>query len=279
MRDFDLRALQLKELECLKEIDRLCRKHKLTYFLSWGSAIGAIRHQGFIPWDDDIDLMMPMEDYLRFKEITKRELSDDYFYQDWESDPYYYSSWAKIRCNNTTSMIRSMQDYPIHFGVCLDIFPLLPYPSETLSGFDAFLSKLVTFFSCKRLNDAHHGDVFYTNKKLKYFPVFLCDFVRNRAFSLLIRKRNRECPYVLTNGNRTFDLSYPKSYFEHAIEVPFEDCKLMINSEYDAFLSAYYGDYMKEPEVHERVDHGDIIVDLNQSYTVYQKLRGINNED
>lgn len=102
MRDFDLRALQLKELECLKEIDRLCRKHKIEYFLSWGSAIGAIRHKGFIPWDDDIDVSMKMDDYLRFKEVCAQELDAKYFYQDWESDPYYYSSWAKIRINDTT---------------------------------------------------------------------------------------------------------------------------------------------------------------------------------
>ena len=169
MRDFDLRALQLKELECLKEIDRLCRKHKIEYFLSWGSAIGAIRHKGFIPWDDDIDVSMKMDDYLRFKEVCAQELDAKYFYQDWESDPYYYSSWAKIRINDTTSVMADMVDYPTHNGICIDIFPLLPYPYEKLDKRDAWLAKLVTFFSSKRLNEYHLGKYFYENDKLKYF--------------------------------------------------------------------------------------------------------------
>lgn len=273
MRDFDLRALQEKELECLKEIDRICRKHQIKYFLSWGSAIGAIRHKGFIPWDDDIDITMLQEDYIKFKTIAQREMNQAYFFQDWESDPYYYSSWAKIRCNDTTSMMRNMMDYPIHFGVCIDIFPLLPYPSESMTRFDLFLSKLVTFFSSKRLNDYGYGHIFYENKKLKYFPRFFCDWLRNSSYRLLTRKRKQACPYVLTNGNRTFDLAFPKEYFEEVIEVDFEDGKFLINQQYDAFLSAYYGDYMKIPEVHERVDHGDMIVDLENSYLKYQVKR------
>lgn len=146
MRDFDLRALQLKELEGLKEIDRICRKHGIEYMLSWGSAIGAIRHQGFIPWDDDIDVCMKWNDYLKFKEVCKTELDSRYFYQDWESDPYYYSSWAKIRMNDTTSIMRKMKDYPIHGGICLDVFPLVAYPDDHFSKFDSLLAKLVTFF-------------------------------------------------------------------------------------------------------------------------------------
>lgn len=273
MRDFDLRALQEKELECLKEIDRICRKHQIKYFLSWGSAIGAIRHQGFIPWDDDIDITMMQDDYIRFKEVAKAEMSEDYFYQDWESDPYYYSSWAKIRCNNTTSMMRSMMDYPIHFGVCIDVFPLLPYPRESMSKFDLLLSKCVTFFSSKRLNEYGYGNMFYENKKLRFFPRFFCDWMRNLSYRCLTRKRKQDCQYVLTNGNRTFDLCFPKAYFKEVCEVDFEDGKFLINREYDAFLRAYYGDYMKIPEVHERVDHGDMIVDLQQSYLNYRVNR------
>lgn len=274
MRDFDLRALQLKELECLKEIDRLCRKHKIEYFLSWGSAIGAIRHKGFIPWDDDIDVSMKMDDYLRFKEVCAQELDAKYFYQDWESDPYYYSSWAKIRINDTTSVMADMVDYPTHNGICIDIFPLLPYPYAKLDKRDAWLAKLVTFFSSKRLNEYHLGKYFYENDKLKYFTSAFCDFVRDHAYAKLIHShKHEECNYYLCNGCHIYDVSFPKAIYEESIEVPFEDAMFMINKEYDACLRSYYGDYMQLPPMEQRGGHGNILVDLERDYKTYRSER------
>lgn len=271
MRDFDLRALQLKELDCLKEIDRLCRKHNIEYFLSWGSAIGAIRHQGFIPWDDDIDVSMKIDDYYRFKEVCMKELDSQYFYQDWESDPYYYSSWAKIRINNTTSVMRDMVDYPTHNGICIDIFPLLPYPYEHLDKKDAWLAKLVTFFSSKRLNEYHLGKYFYENAKLKYFPTFFCDFVRDHAYKKLTRHRlDQDCHYYLTNGCHIYDVGFPRAYYDSHMDVLFEDAYFTINKEYDACLRSYYGDYMQLPPEDQRGGHGNILVDLEHSYERYR---------
>ena len=271
MREFDLRSLQLKELECLKEIDRICRKYDLEYYLAWGSAIGAMRHKGFIPWDDDIDVLMKWEDYVKFKECFLKEANPDFFYQDWHSDRYYYSSWAKLRMNNTTEMMRELVGYPMHGGVNIDIFPLLPYGGDHLSKFDRFLAKLVMFSANKRLNDYGHGEISYENKKLRYVPAFLCDWVKNIAYSLLVRPRKNITHYA-TNGCHTFDLFFPKEWFSGVNEVEFEGEMFYVNNGVDDYLRAYYGDYMQIPKVEDRLDHGDLIVDLENDYKMYQKI-------
>ena len=272
MNEYTLRDLQLKELECLKEIDRVCKKYEIEYMLAWGSAIGAIRHHGFIPWDDDIDLVIKSKDVKRLKEAFKKENNPDYFFQDWQSDPYTTSWFPKIRMNRTTSMNRELQDYPMHSGICIDLFPLLPYKQDHLNRFDAFLAKLIVFFNAKRINDANHGAFVYENKKLKYFPVFFCDFMRSISYKILTRSRNEEkCTYYLVDGHHVFDLALKKEYFDQIIEVPFEDGMFPINAGYDAFLRSYYGDYMQVPEVSERRNHGDLIIDLHKDYTAYLK--------
>lgn len=271
MRDFDLRKLQLCELECLKEVDRLCRKHDIQYMLAWGSAIGAIRHKGFIPWDDDIDLLMKLDDYKRFKRVCMEELDPKFFYQDDETDPYYYLNFAKIRMNDTCSMMRDMVSYPIHEGICIDIFPMLEVQNDSLSKLDRYATKVLTFFGSKRLNDAGLGHHAYKNDKLKYFPVFLCDILHKMARTFLYRKRPSG-EYYCVDGKATFDFFLPKSLFEHVQDVEFEGGMYPINTGYDAFLRSYYGDYMQIPDVEHQINHGDIIVDFEKSYKEYQKV-------
>lgn len=90
------------ELEILLEVDRICQKHDLRYYLIGGSVLGAIRHSGFIPWDDDVDLAMPRPDYERFLEVGSRELPDNYFVQTFKSQPHFPLPFAKVSRNDTT---------------------------------------------------------------------------------------------------------------------------------------------------------------------------------
>ncbi len=123
----DLRKAQLIMLEMLVEFDAICKKHNLQYWLDSGTLLGAVRHEGFIPWDDDIDLSMPVEDYNKFNEIAKSELSSDIFFQTKETDKEFKFDYMKLRSNKASIVEFHEKDKEInyHQGVFVDIFPML----------------------------------------------------------------------------------------------------------------------------------------------------------
>ena len=122
-----LRKAQLIMLDMLIEFDALCKKHQLQYWLDSGTLLGAVRHQGFIPWDDDIDLSMPVEDYNKFLEIAKSELSSEIFFQTSQTDKNFKFDYIKLRSNKASIVELHEKDKQIkyHQGVFVDIFPML----------------------------------------------------------------------------------------------------------------------------------------------------------
>ena len=127
-----LRKAQLIMLEMLVEFDAICKKHQLQYWLDAGSLLGAVRHQGFIPWDDDIDLSMPVEDYNRFKEIAQSELSDAIFFQTSQTDRKFKFDYIKLRSNKAkiVEFHEKGREIAYHQGVFVDIFPMLTVPNR-----------------------------------------------------------------------------------------------------------------------------------------------------
>ena len=122
-----LRTAQLIMLDMLIEFDAICKKHQLQYWLDSGTLLGAVRHSGFIPWDDDIDLAMPVEDYNRFLEIAQGELSTEIFLQTKQTDPTFKFDYIKLRSNRASIVEFHEKDTEIdyHQGVFVDIFPML----------------------------------------------------------------------------------------------------------------------------------------------------------
>lgn len=122
-----LRSAQLIMLDMLSEFDAICKKHGLRYWMDSGTLLGAVRHQGFIPWDDDIDLCMPIEDYQRFLKIAENELSDDIFLQTRRTDEHFGFDYTKLRSNRARIVEFHEKDRHIdyHQGVFVDIFPML----------------------------------------------------------------------------------------------------------------------------------------------------------
>lgn len=118
-------------MEMLKEYIRICDKYRLLYFMAGGSALGAVRHGGFIPWDDDIDVVMPRSDYMKFLNIAQDELKEPYFLQNYRTEPDFRLDYSKIRNTNTTFIETTAQRLHINHGVYLDIFPIDGYPVKT----------------------------------------------------------------------------------------------------------------------------------------------------
>ena len=122
-----LRKAQLIMLDMLIEFDAVCKRNQLQYWLDSGTLLGAVRHQGFIPWDDDIDISMPLEDYLKFKELGTEELSENIYLQTSQRDPGFNFDYIKLRSNKASIVEFHENDQEInyHQGVFVDIFPML----------------------------------------------------------------------------------------------------------------------------------------------------------
>ena len=150
-----LRELQLVEMSMLLDVVAICEKNKINYYLSSGTLLGAVRHKGFIPWDDDVDIEMPIQDYRKFLSIAQDSLGDDYFVQTFMTDPNYQFSYTHIRKNNTTYVKAHSINDNIHHGVWIDVFPLVPINS----GVSLFLKRkwltLCNFVQIQDLIDHH----------------------------------------------------------------------------------------------------------------------------
>ena len=141
-----LRKAQLIMLDMLIEFDEICKKHKLQYWLDSGTLLGAVRHQGFIPWDDDIDLSMPIEDYNKFLEIAESELSKEIFFQTSQTDKNFKFDYIKLRSNKASIVELHEKDKQInyHQGVFVDIFPMLTieHTEENKNLYDSTLKEI-----------------------------------------------------------------------------------------------------------------------------------------
>ena len=130
--NYDSKKLKEYEVKVLDEFVKICKEHEIPYFITYGTLLGAVRHKGFIPWDDDIDVHLSPVDYYRFKEIMKDNPNSKVFYQALETEKYYPLPFAKLRMNNTMALETKMKGLPIHHGIYIDIFPLVPYPDDKI---------------------------------------------------------------------------------------------------------------------------------------------------
>ena len=149
----DVRAVQEKILDTMKYIDRLCRENGITYYIMGGTALGAIRHGGFIPWDDDLDIFMTPGEYEKFKSVFEKQNSTDFILQEWRTTPNYLE-YAKIRMNGTTFIEEHFKDrLDMHHGIYVDIMILHKVPDSKLTQkIVYYYSKFVTLYGLSQRN-------------------------------------------------------------------------------------------------------------------------------
>lgn len=277
---FNMREWQLFEQTILDEIDRICRKYKLRYYLSSGTLLGAVRHKGFIPWDDDIDVDMPIEDYKKFCRIAQKELGDKYFFQNYKTDPMFPMNWAMVRANNTTSMPVCDKNLKIHWGAHVDIFPIIGiYDNERLKKIQKKLYDInITLLERdKYLSGCFQNYV--PNRKIRtlyklprWLLHFLCDLN-----NLFIDKKMDSSEHLTLKGALLYG-HYERKFFVETTELEFEGKLYFAPKDYDGQLTLYYGDYMTPPPEDKRGGHeqvlGSTIRDLTKHYTEYQNDKG-----
>lgn len=274
--------LQKCQFEMLKEFVRICEKHNLRYFLIGGTCLGAIRHKGFIPWDDDIDVALPREDYNKFIKLQD-ELPSYYFIQNYHTDPRYIYNFTKIRDSRTTYIENFYRTVKQNHGVWIDIFPLdgMSYkvqPAKKLK------------WKCKRV---------WWNFYMMY-PRCLLRRIRLKTFwkdipcniiaglfwlSNINNWRNKKIDRFITKipydkaimvgdilGTNPTKEAMEKDIFGDGTDAYFEGLKVKVPVNCDKYLTNLYGNYMQLPPKEKQIGHHiDKGFSLTQSYVDYIK--------
>ncbi len=262
--DGRLSSLQNILLGYLLEVDRICRKHNIKYFLGGGTLLGAIRHHGFIPWDDDADIMMLREDYDKFCRIAQSEMPANMTFQTNENDKNCYYEFAKFRLNNTvfaTGFSKTHKD--MHNGIAFDIFC---HDKTANSKLGQKLHLALTLFTRalvfnkwnnRKAENGSKIQSLLTNIFIKLLPLNFCRFLMRKTISMFKNKKNARFLYD-GMGRNVYNGSFPIEYLDEVEYVDFEGYKLPVPKEYDKYLTFLYGDYMELAPLSTRLGCHDI---------------------
>lgn len=261
-----LRELQRCILDIALEFQRICEKNGLRYFLTYGTLLGAVRHQGFIPWDDDMDVGMPREDYEKFLQIAPSELGEDFFLQTGQTDPAYAFGSAKIRLNGTALMEDYAANSKQHNGIFLDIFPFDVMPKR---GWQQWLH----FRSAKCVKWAALGktDYAFVRPKRRRFAKLMSGvlFFLRKDDALKLAEKLRRL-YERRPTGRYVDTEWYHSVItdedlQQTRTLLFEGYEFRVPLRTEQMLTEIYGDYMKLPPVEKRgIQHDVVLADVGE---------------
>lgn len=265
-----LRELQLKELDTLKFFRDFCQKNNLTFYLCGGCCIGALRNGGFVPWDDDIDVLMPRPDYERLVRLWKEQNPSERFLLLKTDDEVFTGNiFVTITDTNYTMIKDNQKHVKIPHGLVLDVFPIDGCPNGKIKRyFQYFWAMIYSLFLAQVVPENHGGLLSFGSKLL--LKIFRKDKTRNKIWRFAERKMTKygfdSCDYVteLCAGPHFMTYKYPKRIYSGTTNVTFEGLEMPIMKGYDEYLTLVFGDYMTEPPKEKQVPHHDIAyLDLN----------------
>lgn len=259
------------QLDLLNEFDRVCKKHGLKYILDFGSLLGAIRHKGFIPWDDDLDVSMLREDYDKLMEIGPKEFKHPYFLQNHMTDYRFDGGVVKLRRSDTTCIMKHNIEFHATYnqGIYIDIFVFDNIPSNDVATRNEICKESNrAFYNYLCLCHNNYDNRLFSKVQIKRFLLRLRYVsIRNLYYrwdAVARRYNNAETDYV---GTVFFFLlhSRPRRWFDELIEMPFESFKVPVPKNYDDLLHDEYGDYWTP--VKGACEHTMVMFDANRPYT------------
>lgn len=268
----DIKEIQVKILEVMKYIDQICRENKITYYIMGGTAIGAIRHKGFIPWDDDLDIFMTPTEFYKFKVAVEKDNNPKFIIQEWKTSKKYVE-YAKVRMNGTTFIEEAfINRKDLHQGIYVDIMILHKVSqNKAMQRIVYFESKFVTLYGNTQRNwKPKNKWQKIACMCLKVLPCeLLADLFYRRIYLYENLQKNFMYCYWITRGKFQNGL-FPPELFSETMDVEFENTRLMASTKIKEYLSLRYGDYMKIPSEEERMAfiHA-YIVDTEKDYTEY----------
>lgn len=255
-----LRQAQLVMLRTLRIIDHICRKHGIPYWLAGGTLIGAARHKGFIPWDDDLDIAMRREDFARFAAVAPRELPDDLFFQTAATDPHYRLVLPKVR-DRKSNFVEDREDVPFCQGIYVDIFPFDAYPNQAVLRLLSLRHRLRGYrrrFPKRSIGRTLYMAGLFTLGLPLILFLYLVEWTARRFRDRLF---NRPDQKYLSPGVEFYrKMPHEADEIFPLREISFEGFMFFAPRDTDTYLRKQYGDYMTMPPVNQRQTHARRIV-------------------
>ncbi len=250
----ELDELKNIELSIMKKVHLFCVEQNITYYLSYGTLLGAVRHKGFIPWDDDIDIQMTRPDYEKFLNLFPAYAKQNgLMVVNHTTKPYYGRNFSKIiDCDTVLIEPQYKTDDPI--GVFVDIWPLDGLPDNKVKRYfydkrAVLLSKLILASSMKK------------DKSLSFFKraaIFFAGMFNPHKLVLKLERMAKKYPVERSKFIKCYlagSFIFSRDEYKEKILLPFEDTEFFAPAEYDSILKKEYGNYMQLPPLEERVPH------------------------
>lgn len=258
----ELRELQLKELVLLDKIEALSKKLDLTYYIIAGTLLGAVRNKGFVPWDDDLDIAMPRDDYNKLRDYFYNNEDDEFFYEDQNTDKNHYCIHALLKIKNTAFLHKRLANADKHLkckGVYLDIFPLDKAPSsDKLAKKQANKIKKIRKLFYYKEGQVYEGDRFFKKMYKKLRKLLFAPITFKHLSNKLIKE---ETKYNGGDGQYLVSMSSHYSYKKQMIRIDiygepqyvlFEGRKYKAPQKIEEYLTHLYGNYLELPPEEKR---------------------------
>lgn len=263
---YDIRTLQLRLLRILKAFDKTCREHGLRYYLEDGTLLGAVRHGGFIPWDDDVDIMMPRPDYERLIRHSREWLPEPYEFVCFENDPKYPLQFGKVQDASTTLIERPHLYYL--GGAYIDIFPIdgVPDTEKEQRRHDRRYHRLKSLLYLTWRDPYKHG-----HGPASWYPLLLRRIWRPEKVQRLMREHSLRYPfeeskYVANLFDNMRGILDREKELGPGTPIRFEDAEFISVADTDTHLRRLFGDYMTPPPPDKIEQHGFYYLHLDRSY-------------
>ena len=264
-------SIREKQLELLQYFISVCEQLKLKWFCVCGTALGAAKYGGFIPWDDDIDVALPRDDYDKASAL----LPEHIFLQNYQTDPAFPHEFCKLRNSNTTQIEVGVQNIRMNHGIYIDVFPLDGHPRSKVGHMIFELqNKVLTWKQFCFLKDSPHRRI-----RIRNFLLRILGYHNKMVLTMMKKEKLykkypiHQSEYWCNYGNWQKQLEYAHhTQYGNGISATFEGIEVVIPEKYDEYLTQKYGDWRSDPPVEKRKSHHRIAVfDAERSYVEYMK--------
>ena len=249
-----LRKIQLCEYDILKELDRICKKHNIKYFLGQGTLLGAAKYKKFIPWDDDIDLLIPYKELKKLVKVFESDADKKYLLTNCFLEKHFPVAWTKIRNKDTLSRPVNYKDIPINWGICIDLFPIYPLsdfaPLRKIERFFYRVANKMLYAEFTKYEDEHG----MLARLLEKVPLWLRHFVLRCSIGIM-NIHSDKTKFVLV-ASKAVNVVEREMLFGKEAELMFEEQSFPGVSDWDGYLTLYYGDWRADlpPELQKGHD-------------------------